>query len=106
MSEITPEMVAEIATKLYRELPGASAAPAAPVSPSSVVPSLPQGFTPSHDYAPNLATAHAPSQSVSPTTMPQGNASYHDGLANFVRQIQLSGVSESPNNCALAGQPD
>lgn len=91
MSDITPEMIAEMATQLYRQLPGEGA-----TSPTNA---LPQGFTPSHDVSPRVATAHAPTQSNSPQTSPHDSMGYQDGLANFVRQIQLSNTSQSPGEC-------
>ena len=96
MSEITPEMIAEMATKLYRQLPGEGA--------TDYAPALPQGFTPSHDVSPRAGMAHAPTQAVAPMTVPQENTGYHDGLANFVRQIQLSHSGSSPGECAI-GSP-
>ncbi len=96
MSEITPEMIAEMATKLYRQLPGEGA--------TDYAPALPQGFTPSHDVSPRAAMAHAPTMAVAPMTVPQESTGYHDGLANFVRQIQLTNSGSAPGECAF-GSP-
>jgi cysteine desulfurase / selenocysteine lyase len=102
MSEITPEMIAEMATKLYRQLPGEASEPSAPSITRHEPQSLSRGSGPLPNFAPSEASTHLPSQSVAPLVIPNdarqgqpphGQGSYNDGLTHFVRQIRLAGVS-------------
>ncbi|MFO0905576.1 MAG: cysteine desulfurase [Pirellulales bacterium] len=115
MSEITPELIAQVATRLYNELPSQDVAanlppnalprattpphavptsPAPPVltppvlTPPAPLPSVPPPFFPPPSVPPPTATPSAPRVDV------------YAGLRAFVEQVRNAGTSQSAERCA------
>jgi cysteine desulfurase/selenocysteine lyase len=118
MNEVTPDLIAAIATRLYNELPGANLVPktegeAARAAPenhvlSSGIPSMPAGdFTPT-SVLPGMpatppASPSAPSQTEKPAETfasqnPMQNTSA--GLREFVQRVQMTGLRADSGRCA------
>lgn len=88
MSDITPELIAEIATRLYNEIPGVTSLPGVPASApdvSGIVPALPAGFTEAPIGAPSF-----------PGIVPGS----FDGLRAFVQHVQAPNGGLESGLCA------
>jgi cysteine desulfurase/selenocysteine lyase len=106
MHEITPDLIAQIATRLYNQIPGANhvpktdaeALPAAPVTAG-----LPVGLpdVPAGGVSPPVVT-EVPSGSL---TAPPDPRNAHDGLRAFVQRIRTPFRSDD-GRCADGLDPD
>ncbi|MEI8378796.1 MAG: cysteine desulfurase [Planctomycetota bacterium] len=122
MNEVTPDLVAQIATRLFNELPGTPApsmplpefAPALPVRPEP--PAIPTGNSIPFLELPFNASATVPTSLPSPPSatsfsdhgrfgsfsLPTEQPPQDDRLRNFVQQIRTSHVHSRDGLCAGA----
>lgn len=136
MHEVTPSLIAELATRMFNELPGAGAVPKSevdashlpsevpsmpmvPLSPSSAqslpsmtgfaLPALPVGkeLPLSSPPTPTApAVSYQPSTFEAPSSLPVGQSSHDDGLSAFVRRIQALHTPTGQGLCADQGNAD
>jgi cysteine desulfurase/selenocysteine lyase len=120
MNEITPDVIAAIASRLYNELPGAGRVPksetATPTQSTGCptgcpgdlpaqVPELPTAVhttapaIPAAQTAPPAASATVRSIEVAHTLSPDNPREPTDGLRAFVRQVRLTGVRAEGGQC-------
>ena len=117
MNEITPELIARIATRLYNEIPVANAIPKSESEASSATSTIPTFPTtlelPGGEQWPNRmpalpatlsdarpAVEHGPLTALASTATPDQSA---DGLRTFVRRIRATHVR--PGECAWRVTP-
>jgi cysteine desulfurase / selenocysteine lyase len=119
MNELTPDLIAAIATRLYNELPGANlvpktdaevarAAPEALRAPAGI-PSIPLGDSFPTSFLPGLPatpassppaapkSADVPTESFAPAGPMQNTSS---GLREFVQRVQMTGLRADSGRCA------
>ncbi len=126
MNEITPDLIARIASRLYNDIPGASGVPHTPhdlpqipESPASL-PSLPGVFADNRPTSPSMAAVpnvpSLPGLPSLPTASPSipgvtdvvatqptvaSGASTDDGLRNFVQRIRVTHLHDQRGLCAM-----
>jgi cysteine desulfurase / selenocysteine lyase len=116
MNEVTPDLIAAIATRLYNELPGTNLVPTTDGEVGRTVPdivalpvglpTLPSGdaFSTSPGLPATLSSAlpgvpsHADVAAESYAPNPGQNTSA--GLREFVRRVQMTGLRADPGRCA------
>ena len=91
MNDITPQLISEIATRLYNEIPGASAIPKTDsemptLSPEAVTPAGITAFSPSELHLPSAEqpTAEPPAPPLA------GDPNISDGVRAFVRSVRTT----------------
>ncbi len=114
MHDITPELIARIATRLYNELPDAGQVPPPDVSPVTISatdlpPSLPDVAQPSLPHPPSTwqgltspSLPEIPTNPVPDVTLSQGDGSL-EGLRGFVQRIRATQLK--PGECGWGSDP-
>ena len=85
MNEISPEIIAEIATRLYNEIPGAALVPK---TEADLSPAAPDSF----DIPTGIPSGIG-------TTPPAAAGDSHDGLAAFIRQVRSGQARDESGKC-------
>ena len=119
MNELTPELIASIASRLYNEIPGANVVPKTEndvphgIPQGTSLPSVPSAVSAWAGTLPSLsqetltvpAVAEIPRAVPSSASAPAALPSSYDGLHAFVEQIRAGHLRNPDGTCAGAHDP-
>ena len=110
MSEVTPELIASLATRLYNEIPGADLPPKTEADIPQAIPAW--GSLPGFPGLPAMATGSTPAlpeqgwasektATVDSFATPGGATSTPDGLHTFVQKLRASHIRNDDGSCRI-----